>query len=369
MDTSSLKVGTVFNSYKHACETLKQPIKGGDAKKAQLKDWQRYFKFKKEGYKMIVTKVYDIPLPENHNRTKYIAIIEKLILDEALTNNKNGKVFISKSKLMQTLQMVNENYALAKYKQFSFAKYMGISEKEIKDFYTTSDDLIKRNIETALNSLRNQSLIFWSNAITICKIDPSTNRNYANEIKVLKREELNHYGDEETFFIMPDLSATKIFKKADKEEIELVLKTEREVLKEMGYDSKEQVFNQRLSLPFYKQVKNILFDRYNIYNYYNSYEIVLNEDYIDDKMESLEKQILELEQKEKEKDKLNKQVMTRIMNNAKLRHEKAKQDNNQQNKLNEVRKKEAYTENNKVLANTLINNEAQILKYPFEIKP
>ena len=60
-----------YKNYKVICNTLGENIKGGKSKRLQLKDWERYFEWKKEGYKFIVTEIYNKPLPKpKDNRGK-----------------------------------------------------------------------------------------------------------------------------------------------------------------------------------------------------------------------------------------------------------------------------------------------------------
>ena len=55
-----LSVGKVFKNYKELCKYLDEPLKTGNAKIAQMKGWERYFKLQKDGHKMIVEEVYEV---------------------------------------------------------------------------------------------------------------------------------------------------------------------------------------------------------------------------------------------------------------------------------------------------------------------
>lgn len=52
-----LRPGMEYKSYKALCEFLGEPVKGGDAKKAQLKKWQKYFTWTNLGNKYIISTV------------------------------------------------------------------------------------------------------------------------------------------------------------------------------------------------------------------------------------------------------------------------------------------------------------------------
>ena len=49
MDINNLKKGQVVKNYKEMCLVLQEEIKTGKSKQLQLKDWERYFSYHKEG--------------------------------------------------------------------------------------------------------------------------------------------------------------------------------------------------------------------------------------------------------------------------------------------------------------------------------
>ena len=48
MKLNAVQVGLRAKSYRALCALLEEPVKGGDSKKAQLKDWGRYFLWEKQ---------------------------------------------------------------------------------------------------------------------------------------------------------------------------------------------------------------------------------------------------------------------------------------------------------------------------------
>lgn len=56
-----LEVGQVYKSYKALCEHLGEKIEAGNSKKAQIKDWNRYFKFTRDKNTLVISGVYDKP--------------------------------------------------------------------------------------------------------------------------------------------------------------------------------------------------------------------------------------------------------------------------------------------------------------------
>ena len=58
---NNVNLGQEFKNYKELCAYLGEQEKGGKSKDLQIKDWERYFSFEKQGHKFIITDVYDIP--------------------------------------------------------------------------------------------------------------------------------------------------------------------------------------------------------------------------------------------------------------------------------------------------------------------
>lgn len=67
MEVNKLYSGQVIKNYKELCKLLNIKVKTGNSKKAQITELKRFCSFTKEGQKIIINEVYDIPLPENKN--------------------------------------------------------------------------------------------------------------------------------------------------------------------------------------------------------------------------------------------------------------------------------------------------------------
>ncbi len=85
MDITNLKPGDIISDYKELCTLVQEEIKGGDSKKAKLKEFERYFQYEKHGRKFLILDVYDTPLPKNDkrkdgNRKIYVTYIESILL-------------------------------------------------------------------------------------------------------------------------------------------------------------------------------------------------------------------------------------------------------------------------------------------------
>lgn len=68
MKLENIYEGLVVKSYRQLCELLEIEITGGNSKKAQLKELERFVKYHKEGNKFIVDEVYSEPLEKIDRR-------------------------------------------------------------------------------------------------------------------------------------------------------------------------------------------------------------------------------------------------------------------------------------------------------------
>ena len=58
----------VVKNYKVLCELLEQETKTGKSRQLQMKEFSRYFEWKKSGQKFIITDIYETPLEKVDNR-------------------------------------------------------------------------------------------------------------------------------------------------------------------------------------------------------------------------------------------------------------------------------------------------------------
>ncbi|STO12829.1 Uncharacterised protein [[Flavobacterium] thermophilum] len=404
MNLSNIKAGQTFKNYKELCSVLGEKVMAGNSKKAQLKEWERYFSYTKDGHKFIITEIYNEPKERDdkrilgNNAAYYIDYIEILLLNlfAEYAEQEQRTLLLSKSKLLYLLKMINTNYLFYRDKTNKLSEYINISEEEIKDFYESSNNTLTSNIETALRRLRQQSLAHWSYVTAICYLDSQIEINELGKVKV-KRYKKPIYNDQEIEgeqYIYEPSNPTKPvhrYKKANDEEIELIMETEKEILEKYGIDTtnyykeatkqeKEkkyyirELYKKGLANKFYKEVNDILFERANILYYYDAYYIVLNRKYINRDKELIHNK-LEVMQKAIYEELLNNAVKERIIENAEKRHQKAKEIDDiffdfnyfpeNKNELLLARRNEKYIENTKTLTETLIDKDKKRLDHKF----
>ena len=54
IDTTKLRIGQIFKSYKSMCNEFGQDVLFGNSKEAQLKEWRRYIEWVKDGQKIAI---------------------------------------------------------------------------------------------------------------------------------------------------------------------------------------------------------------------------------------------------------------------------------------------------------------------------
>lgn len=289
MEIKKLKNGIIIKNYKELCSLLNIPIKAGDSKKAQLKEFERYCKYRKDGNSFIIDEVYKIPKEKVDNTGKsegsrgnnslYSEDIQFLILN-ILAEEAGGSVNVSCSRLLGLLNLVNENYINGEKNIKELSEMTNVPVANCLDFYMFSRNNLRVKLESALNGLERKRLIIWEKIFFVDIIE-----------KV--NEKINH-----THRAATDTEKRKI------------LKAETTTLKEMGYETVPYISSEKMK-EFRNKVNDKLEkDGLDIPYYYKSYNITFN---IAPIKEEIEKVVM----------RLNKNVINSIEKEANVRHDRA----------------------------------------------
>lgn len=190
MNIKSIKVGQEIKSYKELCNTLEIEVSGGNKKKKQLKELERYCKYHKDKTRFIIDEIYDKPLPEEPNRNnKYIKEIETILTYYLFEHKDNFKVILSISELINILGLANNTYSLGTYKKKELSDLLNIQKAAIYFFYNTTRTEFKNIIKRALKNLETRGVILNN---TVFIIREKNNKN------VIRRKA----NDEETSLIL-----------------------------------------------------------------------------------------------------------------------------------------------------------------------
>jgi hypothetical protein len=326
MNIKKLKIGQTYKNYKELCLELGIEIKAStNSKNAQLRELSRYCKYNKVGHKFFIEEVYSTPLPHIENRGKtegsrnnnsvYGEMVQLLILD-LLAQCRKGHLSISRSKLMLTINMINENYGFCGEQVKKLGEYAEIEEGIIYDFYNTSNSNFKSVIEKALNNLMDKRIIWYDMITKVCEM------------------------------------GTRIHRLATQEEKEIIRDSEKLILDELGYKQVSQVRCSKHWKLFKGKVKNLLNENGEIEYYYFAYDIYANEKYLQEERKELLKFLLEQVEREEYKGELNATVYYNLIENAKKRHEKGFTSQ----KMSKYRLQDNYIEDIIKLVELLIDN-------------
>lgn len=247
LNTSKLEPGMVVKNYKELCKLIGESPQGGNAKKAQLYNWSRFFKFEKPEKKKCynIIEIYEDPIKEKHERGRnpiYLKNIEIILLDY-LVRQKNLYESMTKKKWMCVLGMCNESFTnKAQYNEIvKNRSYIGTNR--IDAFFGRTYMGLSNIFMSALRSLQNKKLIECNTEIIIRKNNK--------------------------------------FHDASDAEHSLILSLERYVMfDDMGYDTMKDLIKDRKQPEYYKKVNELVQKALNCDWYYRQICIAYSADSI-----------------------------------------------------------------------------------------
>ena len=284
INTKELLNKDVVKNYKEMCKLLNQEEKTGNSKKAQEKEWKRYFKWEKQGQKYIIEEIYENPLPvqdkrKNGNHNIYMQYIEVLLLS-FLSQKKGYTYTLTQKRWWKELGMVNKKYGLNTEQEKERLKKINysITDFEINSFYGRTHRKLTDIFTGALKSLRNRRLIDFS---------------------------------KETIMV----DADGIYMLSDDNDKCNILEAEREVLQEFGYEKMIQVQLSFKTKSFYKRVYEILDEKYGIKYYFKQIRIIYTSTDIINALPILQEKLNKKLLNERIVDTLDKQAYQRYYKN------------------------------------------------------
>lgn len=240
MNTLHLQEGQVFKSYKALCEEIGEtPKKTKEKKERHYEVFRQYFDFEHvTTQKIKITKVHKKGDFKNTytTRSKYVNEISILILNEL--NKNNGELFVTMKQLMDICGMITKVYGQDSVKQ-DIVKAI-------------SDNPQKESI--CINSIFYQMNNKISDMIYRC-------------LDRLKKQEIIEY-DKKTYVISEN--GKEIATSSMENMIE---ELEKLVLKEYSCNSLQHVIIKGKYKSFFDEVRRLLKEKHNIYNYYKVVKI------------------------------------------------------------------------------------------------
>ncbi|MCM1253237.1 MAG: hypothetical protein NC321_10480 [Clostridium sp.] len=303
LDISRLESGMVVKNYKEMCEILNEEIGDGNSKKAQLKEWSRYFVWEKKGQKFIILDIYDEPLPKDdgrQNKNLYVQYIE-VILMKILSKQKNTKepFYITTNQMWKLLGMINNNYKNISLDDLNnMITDYEVTSFDMKKFYQRCNQRLREILFSSLNKLEDRALIKY-------------------EI--------------ETVIVYLDEDSKTIYKPANDFQKKNILKAERKALLDMGLESKQHAYAKFKETEFFERVNAYLHEWYGWEYTFNRIKINYNKS---DVLETVHRDELKLrndfEEMKSNRLELNDRVVEALYKNAQVmaenRHKKANQE-------------------------------------------
>lgn len=306
----------VVKNYKVFCEMLEIEPKKGNSKKAHLKEFDRHFRYEKQGNKMIVREVYEMALNKIENRGangKYTDDLQEILL-RLLSQSAKGEVLFSGNVLLKKLNMVNENYGVGRRNVPKLSELIDVDKDIIYDFYNTTNSNLLNSLETALKRLRSRRLIIWERVMVIAKVKAETNEFGEAKLNITDNTKKD-----------ATVQTSLIYRQATLEEKQIILDVEQSVLAQMGFKNTQQAFLGGMWTQYKQRVNTIVRDRLNIKFHFEGYLITFN---CQDVKEALEdRDITGLRRMV-----VNNTVLQSVQDNAKTKH------NNSINKKIEIDK-------------------------------
>ena len=303
INISRLESGIVVKNYKEMCEILDEDICGGDSKKAQLKEWARYFAWEKKGQKFIILDIYDEPLPKDdgrQNKNIYVQYIQ-VILMKILSKQKNTKepFYITTNQLWRLLGMINNNYKNISLDDLNnMITDYEVTSFDMKKFYQRCNQRLREILFSSLNKLEDRALIKY-------------------EI--------------ETVIVFFDEDRKTVYKPANDIQKKKILKAERKTLLDMGIESKQHAYAKFKETEFFERVNAYLHEWYGWEYTFNRIKINYNKS---DVLETVYKDEVKLksdfEEIKLQRLGLNDRVVEALYKNVQVmaenRHKKADQE-------------------------------------------
>lgn len=213
---TSLNEGMIVKNYKEMCKLLNQSPTTGEARQNQIKNWERYFSFERNGQKIIVKEIFDtpIPLPEKPKKVKTKSVVKKeniktkikkggkylgdgeIILKYLLTQKGETPYFITKSQLIKDLGLVNELYQNCTLSCIQKElNNQNISNQHLINCYKICNSQFYQFINRLLNSLEKRGIINCSKVCIALYRNIDTNQieeiSLNNSQYINKLEKLN----------------------------------------------------------------------------------------------------------------------------------------------------------------------------------
>lgn len=279
----NLSKGMSVANYYKMCELLGENVRTGRSKQLQLANWSRYFEYKRQGHKFIITKILETPVPKidkrGYSRSDYTKYIELLIM-KFLNDNDIDVIRDSKSVMLKMFGMLSPTFIAIQssmnndsdveiatinkdnQKACQYTIKKGDTWVFFQRVYKKASDMF----EAALKSMQNRNIIEYSKTFNIVEKYSST-----------EEREVVYVPSEDGKKIEAQLRKNKPPVNTSKEEDQIIRDTENLVVEEMGYAKIGAVYCANKYYEFHQRVVEKLEEQYGWLDYFPQIEIARSE--------------------------------------------------------------------------------------------
>jgi hypothetical protein len=266
MNLENLSTGLIVNNYKEMCKLLGEDVKFGNSKKYQLKEWQCYFNFEKQGNAFVITEIFSKPKPKVDERVEnsvYTKLIELMLMYE-LSQKPNHTCHYTKTFLFYQLGMINETFFKNKdWENYTLLDNNNIKHWQFDNFYARTQNKLTKVLFSALNSMKRRKLLDYEEKRVIIELDKKVN------------------------FENPENN----YRYATKDEKEFILALERDILTKMGYNKVPFQYTKRKE--YYNEVSRNLAEQFG-WRSYKEYELIYHIQHLKDGISEVKCEIYDL---------------------------------------------------------------------------
>lgn len=272
LDVSMLAVGQVYKSYRQLCAVLGEDIKTGGTKTLQLKQWNRFFEWSKDGNKFIITNIYETPLPPSEDkRSSRISEITQLI----------QLLFIEYIHTIQYTTNEEDDRTAFYYTRNDCYEKIGLVSRFWRTrYYDTRTTIINDKYAEQLSSLYNEykdSIDIADKGFTTAEVDEVTGYAYKmlyslfyRSICTLERHSIIDQDLSSVYYELFIHGGTdgylKLSSHAENKDISII---SNRILIDMcrlgliGSAERTELFKHNKYLTYYRKLKSTCFDKYN----------------------------------------------------------------------------------------------------------
>ncbi|MGL5752783.1 MAG: hypothetical protein ACRCXT_19750 [Paraclostridium sp.] len=360
MNIKNLQVGQIIKNYKELCDLLGVEPRTGKGRILNHKEFSRYFDYEKQGQKYIITEIHKEVKEKIDNRSNNLGGNNSVFVDDfrnlmiyMLHKNRTESMLMSKGSMFKAMNLVNENYLLARNNIPKLSEIVELPQASIYEFYDYNSGKLRDTLERNLKHCRSRSLLIYESVVAVAIYEVQIAYNELNQPIA------NSKGQ-----VVYDSKLT--YREATKEERQLILHHENEVKKEWGYKDNKDIFVRGKWKQFKQEVeKRLKLANTNIKFYYEAYRITWNNDKIDSEYSLIDTKKCDIETN------INNNMVESIKKSTVKRHNKACKESGsetnqyKQNKYFEQEKIE-YVMEQEQLTLTLISQNAKSLRDEFE---